>query len=630
MKRILILLPLLLLFGMRPGLAQGQFDLRTTPTNVIKTGRSEVLGRIILAAAPSCGTAADTLCTTTAGTIQVLYNGVGIDNSGSAGTAVNVTEAGVSRADVGAAGIEISTNRAAATLLGPTASFTVSNTVSGGVVSMPILAGVDLAAGDFIAVDGVRGRIDISPGNTPAGSPGTDILAFLTASPSTIAAFQPTSEVVARSADGLVVVVTPQTFLQCIGAVPTLTVSLREGFNSAFVQHVTSLAGTVVPTDARPPFGGTSNTRFNIVVTGLPTGVVVTWPAAVTDATVLLGGGGTTSTIQLRVQTATGSRAVYEFVSGFPGGAATQGIADVTLQRFNVVPATVTIPAAGLFGTATAQAQLNPPLVAGEVAFTLTSAPTTPAAAFRPRFNDPLSPSPAANFLSVQSCVGVLGEASAVGVDGLTAATSGTGVYGLASANSGSTVGVKGVVESSSGTAGVFDNTLGGDIIVARVNAVNKFRADGTGAVFATAYNTGGADLAESVESLGEKDAYEPGDVLVIDPTGSRRVALAAEAYSTRVAGIYSTKPGVLATPYEMDDPRLAREIPVAVVGVVPCKVSAENGPIEIGDMLVASATPGHAMKATDRARMLGAVVGKALEPLRQGTGVIQVLVTLQ
>jgi hypothetical protein len=35
-------------------------------------------------------------------------------------------------------------------------------------------------------------------------------------------------------------------------------------------------------------------------------------------------------------------------------------------------------------------------------------------------------------------------------------------------------------------------------------------------------------------------------------------------------------------------------------------------------------------MKGTDRARLLGAVVGKALEPLREGTGVIEVLVTLQ
>ena len=35
-------------------------------------------------------------------------------------------------------------------------------------------------------------------------------------------------------------------------------------------------------------------------------------------------------------------------------------------------------------------------------------------------------------------------------------------------------------------------------------------------------------------------------------------------------------------------------------------------------------------MKATDRNKMAGAVVGKALENLDNGTGVIQVLVSLQ
>jgi hypothetical protein len=35
-------------------------------------------------------------------------------------------------------------------------------------------------------------------------------------------------------------------------------------------------------------------------------------------------------------------------------------------------------------------------------------------------------------------------------------------------------------------------------------------------------------------------------------------------------------------------------------------------------------------MKGTDRSQILGAIVGKALEPLREGKNVIQVLVTLQ
>jgi hypothetical protein len=77
-----------------------------------------------------------------------------------------------------------------------------------------------------------------------------------------------------------------------------------------------------------------------------------------------------------------------------------------------------------------------------------------------------------------------------------------------------------------------------------------------------------------------------------------------------------------------MDSSQLKEEVPLAIVGIVPCKVTATNGSIEVGDLLVTSASPGRAMKGTDRTRMLGAVVGKALEPLSSGEGVIQVLVT--
>ena len=102
-------------------------------------------------------------------------------------------------------------------------------------------------------------------------------------------------------------------------------------------------------------------------------------------------------------------------------------------------------------------------------------------------------------------------------------------------------------------------------------------------------------------------------------------------AYSTRVAGIYSTKPGVLATTHSIDESdALAEEIPLAIVGIVPCKVTAENGAIAPGDLLVTSSTPGYAMRGINRRRMLGAVVGKALEPLHEGKGLVQVLVTLQ
>ena len=176
------------------------------------------------------------------------------------------------------------------------------------------------------------------------------------------------------------------------------------------------------------------------------------------------------------------------------------------------------------------------------------------------------------------------------------------------------------------------NDTAGGDIVIGQNNGANKFRVDQNGlGYFDGGTQTGGADFAESVAVEGTRSEYEPGDVLEIDPAADRHLALSHHPYSTLVAGIYSTKPGVLATPHAIDDPEIKNsEVPLAVVGIVPCKVTAENGPIARGDLLVTSSRVGHAMKGTDRSRMLGAVVGKALEPLPKGEGVIQVLVTLQ
>ena len=68
----------------------------------------------------------------------------------------------------------------------------------------------------------------------------------------------------------------------------------------------------------------------------------------------------------------------------------------------------------------------------------------------------------------------------------------------------------------------------------------------------------------------------------------------------------------------------------MAMVGIVPTNVSAENGPIHRGDLLVTASLAGYAMKGTDGSRMLGAVVGKAMGVLESGTGTMEVLVTLQ
>jgi hypothetical protein len=137
-----------------------------------------------------------------------------------------------------------------------------------------------------------------------------------------------------------------------------------------------------------------------------------------------------------------------------------------------------------------------------------------------------------------------------------------------------------------------------------------------------------GGDYAETVDVTGKKVQYEPGDVLVIDSENDS-FAKSNEPYATSVAGIYSTKPGVVGR-RSTDAAKAKDEIPMAMVGIVPTKVSAENGPIRRGDLLVTSSTPGYAMKGTDRSRITGAIVGKALGKLDAGSGVMDVLVSLQ
>lgn len=186
------------------------------------------------------------------------------------------------------------------------------------------------------------------------------------------------------------------------------------------------------------------------------------------------------------------------------------------------------------------------------------------------------------------------------------------------------------VENSGSINSGIVVNAAGGNLYLGMTKGVHKFRVDTNGVTYADGgYQSSGADFAESVAVHGNKSFYEPGDLLVIERGAQRRLTLSHSPYSTLVAGIYSTKPGMLATPHSIDD-KLEGEIPLAIVGIVPCKVTAENGPIREGDLLVTSSRAGYAMKGTNRRRMLGAVVGKALESMARGKGVIQVLVTLQ
>jgi len=151
--------------------------------------------------------------------------------------------------------------------------------------------------------------------------------------------------------------------------------------------------------------------------------------------------------------------------------------------------------------------------------------------------------------------------------------------------------------------------------------------ADGT--IYSpTAMVVGSADVAERINV---SEWVEAGDVVEIDPEHSGFFRKATGLYSRRVAGIISTSPGViLGNDIDSQSDQWDDNRPVlAIAGRVPVKVSIENGPIAVGDLLVSSSVPGIAMRG-DPAVSIGAVVGKAMETLESGEGVIMAQVTLR
>jgi hypothetical protein len=181
---------------------------------------------------------------------------------------------------------------------------------------------------------------------------------------------------------------------------------------------------------------------------------------------------------------------------------------------------------------------------------------------------------------------------------------------------------------STNGSVGVNMNTLTLDANTTVLNGALTFPNGGGTQTTAWTGVLCGGDYAEAVDAKGSRKSYEPGDVLVIGDGDQGEVQKSAEPYSTMVAGIFATKPGVIGRRQSLL--KDAQEIPMAMVGIVPTKVTAENGPVHRGDLLVTSSTTGYAMKGTDRSRLVGAVIGKAMGSLDSGTGVIEVLVTLQ
>ena len=172
-------------------------------------------------------------------------------------------------------------------------------------------------------------------------------------------------------------------------------------------------------------------------------------------------------------------------------------------------------------------------------------------------------------------------------------------------------------------------NGKDGDLMIFDETGDNRTSADatirlngGTGDIILQ-----NADCAEDFDVIEEEDV-DPGTVMVMHKDGVLHPC--DKAYDRSVAGVISGagafKPGLILDRHPSDTYRM----PVALMGKVYCKVDATSAPIRAGDRLTTSLLPGHAMRVSDEGKANGAIIGKALKPLSDGTGLIPILVTLQ
>jgi len=241
---------------------------------------------------------------------------------------------------------------------------------------------------------------------------------------------------------------------------------------------------------------------------------------------------------------------------------------------------------------------------------------------------------------------GVVGEAQGdgSGVVGV-AKGKGAGVWAekngdnaaLVGINKGPGEGIKGYSESGEGVHGETNSNDHGAVVgISNGLAAAVYGKGVTAGFFEGNVEVTGdvrcpnADCAEEF-NLSSNEKIDPGTVMVIDPFGNLKAS--DLPYDNKVAGIISGagcyRPAII---LDKKDKGLTknRRIPIALIGKVYCKVDASYAPIKIGDLLTTSATKGHAMKVMNPFKALGTIIGKALQPIESGTGMISVLVALQ
>ena len=217
---------------------------------------------------------------------------------------------------------------------------------------------------------------------------------------------------------------------------------------------------------------------------------------------------------------------------------------------------------------------------------------------------------------------GVAGVSS--GLDGVVGTTHSERHGGVSGINDAGGAGVIGLASKGAGPGVLGQSTADGPGVLGIGRIAGSFRGDVEVTGDVRLLN---ADCAEEFDILGTEEA-EPGTVMILGQEGGLEAS--QQAYDKRVAGVISGagdfKPGVILDTKQSRGNR----VPIALLGKVYCKVDAQYAPIEVGDLLVSSPTPGHAMKAADPLKAFGSVIGKALRPLQAGQRLVPILIALQ
>ncbi len=268
-----------------PAMGSVRFDVVGAPTEVINTGRSEVLGSINLF-------------------VRGVSNVTGTSSGGAAQIGLLLSNPALPIDNTVASGIRLfsSAGFAAASPSIIAVTNQALNSQCAGFLEINLQPGATPAEGDFIRIEGVRGAIDASA----AIVPGTDLFGDLQSANDPAAnIFNPSHVRMAKSLKGMNV--------EVISNSPSYEIRIAEGFERAFVDLDAGDDG--INRNDRTDSGGnalgdpSNSTQFVIRMDGIPDGITdVSWPQNSSAA-------GTGAVLKLRGSTFSppSSTATYSF-----------------------------------------------------------------------------------------------------------------------------------------------------------------------------------------------------------------------------------------------------------------------------------------------------------------------------